>query len=134
MSRFTKLNVAGGTLAIEATDHVAILDELHKLEWFPSSIRCDSWQEAMDKAEALGDGWRAPTADELASLCDRTRREPACDPALNMPFDDWHWSSSPVVGWPESAWFVDFGYGYVGYDDRVSGGFVRPVRAARARQ
>lgn len=109
-----------------------IRDTLLSVEWYPKSIHADTWQEAMGKAASLGEGWRAPTIDELAALCDRTRREPACDPVLEMPFDDWHWSSSAVVGWPEDAWGVNFRYGAVDYDHRASSGFVRPVREAKS--
>ena len=122
MSRFTRLESG------------VIHDALLNLEWHAESIRGRNWQDAMDKAAALGDDWRAPAIDELASLCDRTRREPACDPVLNMPFDDWHWSSSPVVGWPEYAWLVYFDLGDVDDGHRNDGGFVRPVRVARPRQ
>ncbi len=128
MTRFTTLVGDDGETV------TAIHDTLLNLEWHPTSLRGKNWQHCMDQVVALGDDWRAPTVDELASLCDRTRREPACDPVLNMPFDDWHWSSSPVVGWPEGAWYVCFDLGYVGSYLRYTSGFVRPVRVARARQ
>lgn len=111
-----------------------IRDSALNLEWQAQSFKCENWQAAMDKAASLGDGWRAPTIDELASLCDRTRCEPACEPIFEMPFDDWHWSSSAVVGWPEGAWLVYFNGGYVNNAYRGYSGFVRPVRAARPRQ
>lgn len=107
-------------------------DTLLSVEWYPKSIRAESWREAMDQVAALGEGWRAPTIDELSSLCDRTRREPACDPVLEMPFDDWHWSSSAVVGWPEYTWAVHFYGGGVLDGGRDGGGFVRPVREAKS--
>lgn len=119
MSRFTKLPDGG------------VHDATLNLEWHAQSFECDTWQAAMDKAAALGDGWRAPTVDELASLCDRTRWQPACDPIFEMPYSDWHWSSSPVVGWPVLAWSVDFSSGNVYDNYRDNSGFVRPVRAAR---
>lgn len=106
-----------------------IHDAQLELEWYPTSIRVESWQHAMDQADALGDGWRAPTIDELSSLCDRTRREPACDPVLEMPFDDWHWSSSAG---PRDAWFVYFNFGVVSLSRLVGSGFVRPVREAKS--
>jgi hypothetical protein len=112
----------------------AILDNQLNLEWHPESFEVSSHQAAVDKVASLGDDWRLPTVDELASLVDRTRAKPACDPVLNMPYSDWHWSSSPVVGWPELAWVVFFNFGGVYSSGRNSSGFVRPVRAARPRQ
>lgn len=119
MTRFTKLPSG------------AIHDATLGLEWHAQSFKGDSWQAAMDKCASLGDDWRLPTVDELASLADRTRSTPACDPIFEMPTSDWHWSSSPVVGWPEGAWYVYFGLGGVGYGHRNRSGFVRPVRVAR---
>ena len=70
------------------------------------------------------------------NLADRSRRQPAIDTKYfkDTPESRWHWSSSPVVGWPEYAWNVDFNSGDVSSGHRSDGGFVRPVRAARARQ
>lgn len=106
-----------------------IRDTLLSVEWYPTSIRADTWQEAMDKVASLGDGWRAPTRAELVTLIDDTRRDPAVDVEFfeNLPAD-WHWSSSDVVGWPGYAWFVYFGDGGVDYSRRLGSGFVRPVR------
>lgn len=106
-----------------------IRDTLLSVEWYPKSIHADTWREAMDQAATLGEGWRAPTIDELSSLCDRTRREPACDPVLEMPFDEWHWSSSAG---PRDAWFVYFNFGVVSLSRLVGSGFVRPVREAKS--
>lgn len=106
----------------------AIHDAQLGLEWATSSIEVANHQAGVDAIAAMGDDWRMPTVDELASLVDRSRAKPACDPVLNMPWSYWHWSSSPVVGWPEGAWFVGFDGGVVGYHHRGASGVVRPVR------
>jgi hypothetical protein len=111
-------------------DNGYIHDALLNVEWHRESFRASNFQAAVDKCTSLGEGWRMPTMDELSSLIDRVRSNPACDPILNMPFEDWHWSSSPVVGWPEYAWYVNFYGGDVNYNLRNLSGFVRPVRAA----
>jgi hypothetical protein len=120
-NRFTKL------------DNGYVHDALLNVEWHPVSIAVDNWQEAQDKAAALGDGWRCPTVDELCTLPDRTK----CNPAIDTTYfpdthSGWYWSSSPVVELSARAWSVGFYYGYVYGHPRNGSGFVRPVRAAKA--
>lgn len=76
-------------------------------------------------------GWRLPSVRELASIVDRSRKEPAIDitafpgtPPANF------WSSSPYVGDPASAWYVGFAGGsiYPNLRDCCYGGPVRLVR------
>lgn len=60
-------------------------------------------------------GWRLPNVKELASLADKGCLSPAIDPAAfpatpSVKF----WSSSPYVGNPSRAWFVNFIDGFVG--------------------
>jgi hypothetical protein len=113
-------------------DNGYVHDALLNVEWHPVSIAVNNWQDAQDQAAALGDGWRCPTVDELCTLPDRTK----CNPAIDTTYfpdtrSDWYWSSSPVVGWPEHAWGVNFYGGYV-YGLHRGSGFVRPVRVRRA--
>ncbi len=109
------------------------------LIWSAASLKVSSWTDAESQCKALRLGghkdWRMPTVKELISIVDYTKRNPAIDSKAfpNTPAE-WHWSSSPVVGWPEYAWGVYFSYGYVYYGHRSNSGFVRPVRVARARQ
>lgn len=74
-------------------------------------------------------GWRLPTVKELASIVDRSRREPALDPALPLPFREFYfWTSSPYVGVAGHAWFVEFGEGTINGSPRSLTFYVRLVR------
>ncbi|WP_157725624.1 Lcl C-terminal domain-containing protein [Vitreoscilla filiformis] len=84
--------------------------------------------------------WRLPTVDELQGLVDYgvdyTTDKPMIDetyfPNTAVSGDTWgwggYWASSPVVGSPDSAWYVNFGYGDVYGNDRGNTGHVRLVR------
>jgi hypothetical protein len=62
-------------------------------------------------AQETGQAWRVPTIDELSSLVDRSR----CDPASTFPAmaSAPLWSSSLCVGYSDYAWVVGFDYGVV---------------------
>jgi hypothetical protein len=58
--------------------------------------------------------YRLPNVKELASIVDRTRSNPAIDPAaFPATPSQWHWTSTPYVGDSSYAWFVFFSYGNV---------------------
>lgn len=74
-------------------------------------------------------GWRLPSVKELSSLADKGRSNPVIDTtAFPATASDWYWTSSPVVGDPDYAWFVSFGYGVVDYNLRSNTYHVRLVR------
>jgi len=80
-------------------------------------------------AQETGVSWRVPTRQELESLIDKTRKNPAIDTFVfpDTPSSRF-WSSSPYVGSTSFAWFVGFYDGYVYYDYRSYSSAVRLVR------
>ena len=77
--------------------------------------------------------WRVPTANELASIVKYDTVNSAINTTMfpNTPSEAF-WSSSPYVGDSTNyAWFVNFSYGYVRYDNRS---YSLPVRLVRASQ
>ena len=105
-----------------------------KLEWSHTLLNGKevTFAEAEKAASALGEGWRLPTRQELESILDLSRHDPAIDTAK---FPDaksaYYWTSSKCA-WNESArWVVGFGYGSVsGYDVSLDA-CVRAVRAGQ---
>lgn len=86
------------------------------------------WPEALaharDEARRTGQAWRLPNAKELSTLADRSRNNPAIDPAVfpNVSPRQWYWTSTPFIMDPTYVWTMDFYGGYTqtypatGYD------------------
>jgi hypothetical protein len=93
------------------------------------------FKNAVNSAGLCGaSDWRLPTPGELQSIVDYGVATPG--PAIDS---NWFpntqgivfWSSSPYVGDPADAWYVNFNVGGVGSAFRTSTGYVRLVRAGQ---
>jgi hypothetical protein len=95
-----------------------------------------TWQAALQRAAAAvfagSSLWRLPNKKELASLVEQRCYAPAINSRFfpNTP-SSWFWSSSPDLGFPSTAWIVDFTYGYVYYDPMYVSYQVRLVRGGQ---
>jgi len=98
------------------------------------------WYDAINACENLiyagHDDWRMPNINELMSMVDHSRYDPAWDTMFFVyPPDTWtpFWSSTVCAPWPDGAWCL---YPYDGY--KTSWGrpydmcYVRPVRSGQA--
>jgi hypothetical protein len=137
-ARFIKIDAKGKELPAGAKRWVAVLDTTTGLMWTVKEQKAKNHADAVSKAEKMKaasyvTGWRLPTVEELFSLADRSRR----NPAINTDFfpdceSDWYWSSTPWAGSPaDYAWLVYFGSGYTYYFHHGYNGFVRAVRASQ---
>jgi len=90
------------------------------------SDRTMSWKEAFKYAEKLGDGWRLPTVQELFSLIDITKINPACK--IINTYSLRYWSSTTYVSNTSRAWGVFFYYGYMNLDNKSNNNYVRCVK------
>ena len=73
--------------------------------------------------------WRLPTMEEWMSLMEPIRMSGGLyiDPVFETKSDGFYWSADKSSS--ESAWFVDFDYGYVRWDYLDGSGYVRAVRS-----
>lgn len=129
-ARFEKILDAAGV-------HILTRDNSTGLEWqatpFPERMTLD---EATAACAALSLGchsdFRVPSIDELESIRDRSRFNPAIDTdAFPGCPSAWFWSDTPHAYDPsEFAWIVGFDGGLSGSDRRDNGNRVRAVRGA----
>jgi hypothetical protein len=90
-----------------------VYDTKTKLTWQRAvASSAMTWANAKSYCTALnlgGSGWRLPSMKELQTIVDKTRSNPAIDPtAFPSTPSDYFWSSSPVAGYADGVWSVDF--------------------------
>ena len=126
-----------------ANGDVIVTDTKTGLVWQKTYKSGKTWQQALDYCENLTyagySDWRLPDKNELVSLVNYEKYDPASD-FPDMP-SQYFWSSSTMTyfGTPSSAWYVSFirgevsaydkDCGSVGYENEPPWGFsVRCVR------
>ncbi|MDD5705030.1 MAG: DUF1566 domain-containing protein [Kiritimatiellae bacterium] len=116
-----------------------VIDNLTGLMWtrhanLPGSAT--NWAAAIDFCQNLSlsgyDDWRLPNVQELQSLVDYGRSQPAL-PSEPNPFQDvqspYYWSSSTVNWLVSYAWTVNEWYGAIHYNTKTTSYYVWPVRS-----
>jgi len=123
------------SLAEFTRDGDIVTDSISKLQWQDNAIGSKmEWQEAIDYCENtlnLGgyNDWRLPNINELKSIVDRGRYNPAIVNGFENTSSDYYWSSTSTKDGSYYAWIVRFGDGYVGYSSKNLNNYVRCVRA-----
>jgi hypothetical protein len=92
-----------------------------------------TWEQAFAYCENLTisgfSDWRLPNRNELQSIVDYSRYNPAIDTnffPITEPYS--YWSSTPYAGNSSLAWELYFEYGYGNYYYKTSYNYVRAVR------
>ena len=103
------------------------------LIWQDSSdIQDLEWKEAITYCENLTlegySDWRLPNKNELLSIVDLEKYNPAIKDGFENTKNSWYWSSSSDANGDDYAWFVGFYYGDTSYYSKGSSLFVRCVR------
>lgn len=76
--------------------------------------------------------WRLPNVNELRSIVEDCRAEPAINTVLfpDTPAGKF-WTSTTYITAPANAWQVDFGQGRDNYDAKTNVNYIRLVRVAK---
>jgi len=107
------------------------------LEWTRAPVggKKYNWADAKKAASEVRlcerSDWRAPTIQELLSLVDYARVDPAIDTAYFDCPADWFWSATEAKSPSGDAWVVFFDVGGSGGNDQGDGGWCRAVRAGQ---
>ncbi len=133
--RFTKLGADGRPTT---GAHVAVHDAKTGLTWAAEPLfggkdlnHADAMKACIE-LDLLGrKDWRAPTIQELLSIVDYTRAEPAVDTEFFRGPYGWTWSSTVAAAPAGYAWFVSLVDGYSGRFHKVYQYHVRAVRAGQ---
>jgi hypothetical protein len=87
----------------------------------------DAGQYCVDLVLGGKTDWRAPSIDELLTIVDYSRSDPAIDPVFNCHL--WfYWSGSTYPLNADYGWDVYFGYGYSSTWDKGDNYYTRCVR------
>ncbi|MBY6032156.1 DUF1566 domain-containing protein [Marinobacter daepoensis] len=105
-----------------------------QLEWSQTLLDGETatLSEAEEAVAKLGEGWRLPTRQELESLLDLSRHDPAIDTSKYPDTRSCaYWTSTPCAWNSAARWVVYFSYGYVLDRYRHNLACVRAVRAGQ---
>ena len=95
-------------------------------------IKSAKWTDAIAYCEDLTLGghsdWRLPNKKELLSIVDYGRYNPSIDTVFTHTTSNDYWSSTTHAFYTDSAWIVNFGYGYTNYNNKSNSNYVRCVR------
>jgi hypothetical protein len=129
------LSLLHAELTRDATTGI-VSDSATGLMWQDNMVgTTTNWQGAIDRCEKLILGphsdWRLPNVNELKSIVDRSKVNPAIKDGFNHTSSSLYWSSTTYEYYKDGAWYVFFGNGYVYNRNKYSNSYVRCVRAGQ---
>ena len=110
-----------------------VKDSVSGLEFQDDAVGSSmKWEAAISHCEALSLGghsdWRLPNINELKTIVDRSKRNPAIVDAFTHTSSNFCWSSTTYEGNKGNAWIVDFSNGNVSDNFKGNSDYVRCVR------
>ena len=115
-----------------------VTDASTGLMWQKAEPGSMYWESAITYCESLSlagyNDWRLPSRNELQSLVDYSKFDPAINTTFfpNTVFTSRYWSSTTVAADTTRAWRVYFGNGYVTNYNKLYDYYVRAVRSVQS--
>ncbi|MCP4753041.1 MAG: DUF1566 domain-containing protein [Proteobacteria bacterium] len=112
----------------------AVLHESTGLMWQKEdAVATKDWKSAITYCESLSledeSDWRLPNANELQTIVNYAKHEPAIDEVYFPNTDSkLYWTSTTDTGNTDDAWYVEFKNGYMSHDSKSDSNYVRCVR------
>jgi hypothetical protein len=132
------LIIVGVTLFLNAEfirDFSGIISDTQTgLDWQDNGgiIKSGNWEEALNYCENLTLGnynnWRLPNINELLSIVDNTKSNPAIDELFTSINIGFYLSSTTLISNTDDVWGVNFIYGGSGLRKKSNKNLVRCVR------
>jgi hypothetical protein len=138
LPRYLKFSAEGSAMADSATDHAGVWDRQTGLMWSntlgDSRLSHEDAEKACAELQLAGHAdWRLPSRQELQTILDLTKHDPAIDTSLFPGTkSEAYWSGCRLAADPDYAWIVSFYHGSVYNDRRDDDARVRAVRVASA--
>ncbi len=121
--------------ANEINRNAVVLDKKNAIYWQDNLFTqksSEDWDDAVEYCDKLVlntmDKWRLPTFNELLSIVDYTRVNPAINPIFDYVNEGTYWTSVDFSASPSRAWTIDFRTGKTYYSYKTTNHTVRCVK------
>ena len=111
-----------------------VSDKQHAIYWQDSPAPRKStkdWDDAVAYCDALTlkgrENWRLPSFEELLSIVDYTRHDPAINPVFDHVSEGTYWTAKDFSATKARAWTIDFRTGKTYYSYKTTNHAVRCV-------
>ena len=114
------------------TDHATGLQWQDDYSDNGGTIKFTNWKDAIKYCNELpldGGGWRLPNKDELLSIVNYAKSNPAISDTFQYTISNAYWTSSPYANTTSYAWNVNFCYGHSCSNAKSVNYYVRCVRS-----
>jgi hypothetical protein len=112
-----------------------VTDKIHDIYWqdtLSSQKSSEDWDDAIEYCDKLVlnnmGKWRLPTFNELLSIVDFTRVNPAINPVFEYVNEGTYWTSRDFSATTSRAWTIDFRTGKTYYSYKTTNHSVRCVK------
>ena len=135
MKRYIMLSfmvlLANTTVFANETNKSNVVLDKKNARYLTSQKSSEDWDDAVEYCDKLVlnsmDKWRLPTFNELLSIVDHNRVDPAINPVFEYVNEGTYWTSIDFSATASRAWTIDFRTGKTYYSYKTTNHAVRCV-------